>query len=303
MDLHRHPGHPAGHLRDVRRGGRQAVRRHPRRHADADRRLRRHGRRAAARRHHERRRLPDRRRGPHPARPPGARPLPGRGRRLPGRRGRSGPRREAGRAGPLSVGVVGNAAEVFPELLRRGVEIDIVTDQTSAHDPLAYLPVGVELAEARRLRRREAGRVHRPGPRVDGQARRGDGRLPRRRRRGVRLRQLDPRRGAARRLRSAPSTSPASCPRTSGRCSARARARSAGRRSPATRPTSRPPTGRSSTCSRRTSRWPAGSSWPASGSPSRACRPGSAGSATASGTRRACGSTTWSPPASCPRRW
>lgn len=49
----------------------------------------------------------------------------------------------------LSVGVVGNAAEVFPELLRRGVAIDIVTDQTSAHDPLAYLPVGVELADAR----------------------------------------------------------------------------------------------------------------------------------------------------------
>lgn len=49
----------------------------------------------------------------------------------------------------LSVGVVGNAAEVFPELLGRGVEIDIVTDQTSAHDPLAYLPVGVELADAR----------------------------------------------------------------------------------------------------------------------------------------------------------
>ncbi|WP_158886352.1 urocanate hydratase [Amycolatopsis anabasis] len=46
---------------------------------------------------------------------------------------------------PLSVGVVGNAAEVLPELLRRGVEVDIVTDQTSAHDPLAYLPKGVEL--------------------------------------------------------------------------------------------------------------------------------------------------------------
>ena len=42
-----------------------------------------------------------------------------------------------------SVGVVGNAAEVFPELLRRGVDIDIVTDQTSAHDPLSYLPVGI----------------------------------------------------------------------------------------------------------------------------------------------------------------
>ena len=46
-----------------------------------------------------------------------------------------------------SVGVVGNAAEVFPELLRRGVEIDIVTDQTSAHDPLAYLPEGISVEE------------------------------------------------------------------------------------------------------------------------------------------------------------
>jgi len=44
-----------------------------------------------------------------------------------------------------SVAVIGNAAEVVPELLRRGVDIDIVTDQTSAHDPLAYLPVGVEV--------------------------------------------------------------------------------------------------------------------------------------------------------------
>jgi urocanate hydratase len=44
----------------------------------------------------------------------------------------------------LSVGLVGNAATVFPELLRRGVEIDIVTDQTSAHDPLSYLPEGVD---------------------------------------------------------------------------------------------------------------------------------------------------------------
>ncbi|GGS25990.1 urocanate hydratase [Actinokineospora fastidiosa] len=47
----------------------------------------------------------------------------------------------------LSVGVIGNAAEVLPELLRRGVEVDIVTDQTSAHDPLAYLPRGVDLAD------------------------------------------------------------------------------------------------------------------------------------------------------------
>ncbi|WP_289033950.1 urocanate hydratase [Arsenicicoccus cauae] len=47
----------------------------------------------------------------------------------------------------LSVGLVGNAAEVFPELLRRDVPIDIVTDQTSAHDPLSYLPIGVEVDE------------------------------------------------------------------------------------------------------------------------------------------------------------
>ncbi|WP_017593675.1 urocanate hydratase [Nocardiopsis potens] len=44
---------------------------------------------------------------------------------------------------PLSIGLLGNAAEVLPELLRRGAPIDIVTDQTSAHDPLAYLPAGV----------------------------------------------------------------------------------------------------------------------------------------------------------------
>jgi urocanate hydratase len=46
---------------------------------------------------------------------------------------------------PLSIGVLGNAAEVVPDLLRRGAPIDIVTDQTSAHDPLMYLPVGVEI--------------------------------------------------------------------------------------------------------------------------------------------------------------
>ncbi|MFH2072929.1 MAG: urocanate hydratase [Actinomycetota bacterium] len=53
----------------------------------------------------------------------------------------------------LSVGVEGNAADVFPELLGRGVEIDIVTDQTSAHDPLnGYIPRGYDLAGAADLR-------------------------------------------------------------------------------------------------------------------------------------------------------
>ncbi|MGV9838106.1 urocanate hydratase [Nocardia niigatensis] len=48
---------------------------------------------------------------------------------------------------PLSVGLIGNAAEVLPELLRRDVDVDIVTDQTSAHDPLTYLPIGVALED------------------------------------------------------------------------------------------------------------------------------------------------------------
>ncbi len=50
-----------------------------------------------------------------------------------------------------SVGLVGNCAEVLPELLRRGVPVDVVTDQTSAHDPLAYCPVGVSLEDWHRL--------------------------------------------------------------------------------------------------------------------------------------------------------
>ncbi|WP_019855323.1 urocanate hydratase [Actinopolyspora mortivallis] len=48
---------------------------------------------------------------------------------------------------PWSVAVIGNAAEVLPELLRRRVEVDVVTDQTSAHDPLSYLPIGVSTSE------------------------------------------------------------------------------------------------------------------------------------------------------------
>jgi urocanate hydratase len=47
----------------------------------------------------------------------------------------------------LSVGLTGNCATVLPELLRRGVEVDIVTDQTSAHDPLSYLPEGIDAGD------------------------------------------------------------------------------------------------------------------------------------------------------------
>ena len=53
----------------------------------------------------------------------------------------------------LSVGLVGNAAEVLPELVRRGTEVDVVTDQTSAHDlRVGYVPAGLSLADADALR-------------------------------------------------------------------------------------------------------------------------------------------------------
>src|SRR5215210_1812289 len=57
----------------------------------------------------------------------------------------------------VSVGLVGNCAEVLPELVRRGVRVDVVTDQTSAHDPLnGYVPAGLTLDEADELRQRDA---------------------------------------------------------------------------------------------------------------------------------------------------
>ncbi|PHX61007.1 MAG: urocanate hydratase [Actinobacteria bacterium] len=49
---------------------------------------------------------------------------------------------------PLSIGLVGNAATILPELLRRDVPIDIVTDQTSAHDPLFYIPEDIDFDDA-----------------------------------------------------------------------------------------------------------------------------------------------------------
>ncbi len=55
---------------------------------------------------------------------------------------------------PLSVGLLGNAAEVFPELLKRGIIPDVVTDQTSAHDELnGYVPAGIPYEEALELRK------------------------------------------------------------------------------------------------------------------------------------------------------
>jgi urocanate hydratase len=57
----------------------------------------------------------------------------------------------------ISVGLVGNCADVLPEIVRRGINIDVVSDQTSAHDPLnGYVPMGMTLKEADELRTTDA---------------------------------------------------------------------------------------------------------------------------------------------------
>jgi len=56
---------------------------------------------------------------------------------------------------PLSIGLLGNAAEVYPELVKMGVIPDIVTDQTPAHDPLSYVPAGYTVEEAAELREKD----------------------------------------------------------------------------------------------------------------------------------------------------
>ena len=56
---------------------------------------------------------------------------------------------------PRSIGLIGNAATIFPELARRNLIPDIVTDQTSAHDPLAYFPHHLSFADGRELRDRD----------------------------------------------------------------------------------------------------------------------------------------------------
>ena len=289
VDLHRHPGHPAGHLRDVRRRRREAVRRHAGRHAHPHRRLRRHGRRPAARRHPERRRLPGRRRRPRPGcsaasstatstRSPTTSTTPS----------RTCCAAEARAAGAGRSAWSATAPRCCPSCCAAASPSTSSPTRPRAHDPLSYLPAGVALDDWARLRGDQARGVHRPGPRVDGRARRGDGRVPGRRRRGVRLRQLDPRRGPAGRLRAGvrlprlrARLHPAAVLRGQGPVPlGRAVRRPEGHRRHRPRPcsTSSPTT---TTCT-------AGSAPPRSGSRSRACRRGSAGSATASGTRPGC---------------
>ena len=302
VDLHRHAGHPAGHVRDVLGRRRREVRRHPGGHHHADRGPRRHGRRSAARRHHERRSRDLRRRRPvahrpaHRARLPGCRGLVDRGRpvaRIRGPRFHDAPLDRTAR----------QRRRRLPAAARPcGAEIDIVTDQTSAHDPLAYLPLEYSMRGLGRRPEEGPDGIRRRRAREHGEACRGDGRLPEGGSRGLRLRQQHPHRGARRRLRGRVRVPRLRARLHPARCSPRARGRSAGLRSPATRPTSRRPTGPCSSSSPRTSRCTAGSRWRASACTSRGCRLASAGSATASATSQGCGSTTWSRRARSARR-
>ncbi len=202
---------------------------------------------------------------------------------------------------PLSIGVLGNAAELVPQLLAMGAPIDIVTDQTSAHDPLAYLPTGIafeDMADAAAkdpagftTRARESMARHveamvgfqDAGAEVFdyGNSIRGEAQLA----------------GYDRAF-----AFPGFVPAYIRPLFCEGKGPSAGPPCPATPPTSPRPTRRSSTSSRRTSPSPAGSRWPVSASTSRDCPPASAGSATASATRPVSGSTTWSRAASWPRR-
>ena len=164
-----------------------------------------------------------------------------------------GPRRGAGdhraldqgAAKPVSVGLLGNAAEVLPELVRRGVRPDVVTDQTSAHDPVnGYLPKGwtsQRMGGAARERSRRASSAPR--------ARRWPsmcGRCSTFTRWACRpsTTATTSARWRWRKASPTPSTFPASCRPISGRCSAAASGRSAGRRCRAIRRTSIAPTPR-----------------------------------------------------------
>ncbi len=203
---------------------------------------------------------------------------------------------------PLSIGLLGNAAELLPRMLAEGAPIDIVTDQTSAHDPLAYLPLGVDFDDMATLaaekpadftqRARESMARHveamvgfmDAGAEVFdyGNSIRGEARLA----------------GYDRAF-----DFPGFVPAYIRPLFCEGKGPSAGPPSPARPPTSTRRTRRSWTSSRRTSPCTAGSRWPGSASTSRGCPPASAGSATASATGPASASTTWSRAANWPPRW
>ena len=131
----------------------------------------------------------------------------------------------------ISVGLVGNCADVLPEMVRRGIVPDVLTDQTSAHDALnGYVPNGMSLAEALAAAREKSGRICRAFDARDG--RRTSRRCSRCRRKARSL-SITATTSAPRRKKPAaktPSIFPASFRNTSGRFFARGKGRSAGSR-------------------------------------------------------------------------
>ena len=94
---------------------------------------------------------------------------------------------------PVSVGLTGNACDVLPQLLRRGVRPDALTDQTSAHDPVnGYLPSGWTLAQWDRMRVEDPQAVATAARQSMARHVRGDAGVPGPGRGGVRLRQQYP---------------------------------------------------------------------------------------------------------------
>ena len=132
---------------------------------------------------------------------------------------------------PVSVGLLGNAAEIFPELVRRGVRPDAVTDQTSAHDPVnGYLPRGWTGWGVGKPARGGAGRSRHGGQAINGRTCSRDAGIPPY---GYSNRGITGTISARWRKRQAsptPSISRASCRLTYVRCSAAASARFAGPR-------------------------------------------------------------------------
>ena len=201
----------------------------------------------------------------------------------------------------VSIGLLGNAAEVLPELVRARQRRRRSSPTSSPTRPRRTTWSTATCRSAGRSssgRPRSAitamhARADRRPRRSPARPRAGDARLPRDGHPRGRLRQQHPPGRVRSRREERLRLSRASCRRTSGRCSARARGRSAGSRCPATPRTSTRPTRRSRHCSRRTRTCTAGSTWRASASPSRACRRASAGWAWASGTSPAWPSTRW----------
>ncbi len=186
--------------------------------------------------------------------------------------------REAKIAGQaISVGLVGNCADVLPELLRRDFVPDVLTDQTSAHDPLnGYVPNGMSLDEARRLRTADpddylARSFHSMGVHVEAM-------LALQKRGAVTFDYGNNiRTQAAKAGVQNVYDIPGFVPEFIRPSSAKAADRSVGSRSPAIPKTSIAPTGSRWNYFRTTRRWRAGCRWRVSASTSRDCRRASAG--------------------------